>query len=155
MSTRVKPAPCNVRPTSNDSLVFIAQRPYRTAVNPRPTTITHFNLHRARREPQDVPLYVVEGFFDCMWLWQRGIRRVVALMGSTLSATQAALIQKITTPDSGLVVMFDEDDAGRAGREKAVARLSLHCFVRTHQFAQEGQQPDSLMADQVTELRAP
>ena len=114
-----------------------------------------FNLHRAMQELSDAPLYVVEGFFDCMWLWQHGIRRVVALMGSTLSVAQAALIQNITTPDSRVVVMFDEDDAGRAGREKAVARLSLHCFVRTHQFAHEGQQPDSLTADQIAALRAP
>lgn len=114
-----------------------------------------FNLHRATREPQDTPLYVVEGFFDCIWLWQHGIRRVVALMGSTLSPVQAALIQKAVTPDERIVVMFDEDDAGREGREKAVARLSLHCFVRTHQFAAENQQPDSLTLEQLEELRAP
>ncbi len=114
-----------------------------------------FNLHRAMREAQSRPLYVVEGFFDCIWLWQHGIRRVVALMGSTLSPVQAALIQRIVTPDERIVVMFDEDDAGRAGREKAVHRLSLHCFVRTHQFAQEGQQPDALTAEQLEELRTP
>ena len=114
-----------------------------------------FNLHRAMREPQGTPLYVVEGFFDCIWLWQHGIRRVVALMGSTLSPVQAALIQHIVAPDDRIVVMFDEDDAGRAGREKAVHRLSLHCFVRTHQFAQEGQQPDALTAEQLEELRTP
>ena len=113
-----------------------------------------FNLHRAMREPPDTPMYIVEGFFDCIWLWQHGIRRVVALMGSTLSPVQAALIQKAVTPDGRIVVMFDEDDAGREGREKAVARLSLHCFVRTHQFAAEDQQPDSLTAEQLQELRA-
>ena len=111
-----------------------------------------FNLHRAMREPHDTPLYIVEGFFDAIWLWQHGIRRVVALMGSTLSPVQAALIQRIVTPDDRIVVMFDEDDAGRAGREKAVQRLSLHCYVRTHQFAQEGQQPDALTAEQIATL---
>jgi DNA primase len=114
-----------------------------------------FNLHRAAREPHDTPLYVVEGFFDCIRLWQHGIRRVVALMGNTLSPIQAALIQRVITPDERIVVMFDEDDAGRAGREKAVHRLSLHCFVRTHQFAQEGQQPDALTAEQLAQLLAP
>ena len=49
--------------------------------------------------------------------------------------------------------MFDEDDAGRAGREKIVSRLALHCFVRTHQFAQEGQQPDSLTAEELAQLQ--
>lgn len=111
-----------------------------------------FNLHRAAREPQDTPLIVVEGFFDCIRLWQHGIRRVVALMGSTLSPIQAAHIQKIVTPDSRIVVMFDEDEAGRAGREKVASRLSLHCFVRTIQFAHEDQQPDSLTAEEATAL---
>ena len=113
-----------------------------------------FNLHRAMREPDSSPLYVVEGFFDCIWLWQHGIRRVVALMGSTMSPTQAALIQKAVTPDGRIVVMFDEDDAGRGGREKAATRLSLHGFVRTMQFAQEDQQPDSLSPEQLAELPA-
>jgi hypothetical protein len=35
-----------------------------------------------------------EGFFGCIWLWQHGIRRVVALMGSSLSPVQATLVQK-------------------------------------------------------------
>jgi DNA primase len=107
-----------------------------------------FNLHRAMREQSESPLYVVEGFFDCIWLYQHGIRRVVALMGSTLSPVQAALIQKSVTPDSRIVVMLDEDEAGRAGREKIVSRLALHCFVKIHQFAHEDQQPDGLTADQ-------
>ena len=111
-----------------------------------------FNLHRAMREPHDTTLFIVEGFFDAIWLWQHGVRRVVSLMGSTLSSVQAALIQHIVSPDDRIVVMFDEDDAGRAGREKAVQRLSLHCFVRTHQFAQEGQQPDALTAEQIATL---
>ena len=114
-----------------------------------------FNLHRAMSEPQSTPLYIVEGFFDCIWLWQHGTRRVVALMGSSLSPIQAALTQKAVGPDDRIVVMLDEDDAGRAGREKVVSRLSLHCFVRTHQFAHEDQQPDALTAEQLEELRAP
>jgi DNA primase len=105
------------------------------------------------QEPQSTPLYVVEGFFDCIWLWQHGIRRVVALMGSSLSPIQAALIQKSVSPDDRIVVMLDEDDAGRAGREKVVSRLALHCFVRTHQFAHEDQQPDALTAEQLAQLQ--
>ena len=47
-----------------------------------------FNSHRAFREPDDSPLVIVEGFFDCFALWQHGVRRVVALMGSSLSASR-------------------------------------------------------------------
>jgi DNA primase len=113
-----------------------------------------FNLHRATCEPQSKPLYIVEGFFDCIWLWQHGIRRVVALMGSTMSPAQAALIEKAVSPDGRVVVMLDEDDAGRAGREKAVSRLSLHCFVRAIQFAHEDQQPQALTAEELRQLPA-
>jgi len=111
-----------------------------------------FNLHRALREPHSGPLYVVEGFFDCIWLWQHGIRRVVALMGSSLSDQQAAVIQSAVSRDERVIVMLDEDDAGRAGREKIASRLALHCFVRTHQFAQEDQQPDSLTAEVLKQI---
>jgi DNA primase len=55
-----------------------------------------FNLDRATKEPADTPLVIVEGFFDCMKLHQNGCRRVVALMGSTLSAAQEELIRKHT-----------------------------------------------------------
>ncbi len=74
-------------------------------------------------------------------------------MGSTLSPVQAALIQRAVSPDDRIVVMLDEDEAGHAGRERIVSRLALHCFVRTHQFAHEGQQPDSLSAEQLAELQ--
>ena len=36
------------------------------------------------RESQDRPLYVVEGFFASLRLWQHGIRRVVASMVSNI-----------------------------------------------------------------------
>ena len=42
-----------------------------------------FNLDRAIKESG--PLVIVEGFFGCMKLHQLGCRKVVALMGSTLS----------------------------------------------------------------------
>jgi hypothetical protein len=32
-----------------------------------------FNFHRAMSEPEETPLVIVEGFFDCMRLWQRGL----------------------------------------------------------------------------------
>ncbi|HMP07201.1 MAG TPA: CHC2 zinc finger domain-containing protein, partial [Lacipirellulaceae bacterium] len=51
-----------------------------------------FNLHRALKEPADRPLVIVEGFFDVFRLWQLGHRRVVALMGSSLSVAQEALL---------------------------------------------------------------
>ena len=55
-----------------------------------------FNIDRAIKEPGDLPLVVVEGFFGCMKLHQHGCRKAVALMGSSMSAAQEELIRKHT-----------------------------------------------------------
>jgi DNA primase len=103
-----------------------------------------FNIDRAIKEPADKPLVIVEGFFDCMKLHQFGHRRVVALMGSTMSATQEELIRKHTVFNSQVIVMLDENEAGRAGRDDIACRLSKHCFVRIHEFEKEDMEPEHL-----------
>jgi DNA primase len=114
-----------------------------------------FNLHRAVKADPGQPLIVVEGFFDCMNLWQHGIRRVVALMGSTLSPAQEELIVRYTKSDDRIVLMLDEDDAGRAGCEQALQRLAPKAFVKAFRFPKEGQQPDQLSAGEIHELLTP
>jgi len=79
-----------------------------------------FNIDRAVKEPGDEPLVIVEGFFDCMKLHQYGCRKVVALMGSTMSAAQEELIRKHTDSRSQVIVMLDEDEAGQAGRRTSL-----------------------------------
>ena len=111
-----------------------------------------FNIDRAIKEPG--PLVIVEGFFDCMKLHQHGWRRVVALMGSTLSAAQEELIKRHTDRNSQVIVILDEDEAGKAGREDIAVRLAKFCFVKTHVFDQPGAQPDQLSAEDVAALFA-
>jgi DNA primase len=112
-----------------------------------------FNLARALKEPPDQPLIIVEGFFDVMKLWQLGVRKCVALMGSSLSTAQAGLLTARLTPGSHVIVMFDEDDAGREGREDVLRRLALRAFVRVVAFAKEDCQPEHLTADEVKLLQ--
>lgn len=109
-----------------------------------------FNLDRAKTESG--PLVVVEGFFDAMILHQLGHRKVVALMGSSLSLAQEALIRHFSAHSDQILVMLDEDDAGRAARGEVAARLARFAFVRIHAFAEEGQQPAHLTADEVSAL---
>jgi DNA primase len=94
----------------------------------------------------------VEGFFDCMKLHQHGCKKVVGLMGSTLSSAQEELIRKVTDHRSQIIVMLDEDEAGRAGREDIALRLSKFSFVRIHAFATVNQQPDNLSAEEVRQF---
>jgi len=111
-----------------------------------------FNIDRACKEPVEVTMVIVEGFFGCMKLHQHGCRRVVALMGSTMSAAQEELIKKHTDSRSLVIVMLDEDEAGRAGREDIATRLSKFCFVKVHTFAKEGQQPEDLSLEDVNDI---
>ena len=111
-----------------------------------------FNIDRAVKEPAEQPLIIVEGFFDAMKLHQHGCRKVVALMGSTLSAAQEELIRQHTNSQSHVIVMLDENDAGQAGREDIACRLSKFCFVRVHQFDQPDMEPEHLTPEQVQEF---
>jgi DNA primase len=111
-----------------------------------------FNIDRASKESPDTALVIVEGFFDCMKLHQLGHRKTVALMGSTMSAAQEELIRKHTQSNSQIIVMLDEDEAGQAGREDIVARLSRFCFVKTHVFDKADMQPETLSAEEVQEI---
>lgn len=115
-------------------------------------SIELFNYHRACLEPDDTPLVIVEGFFPCMWLWQHGIRRVVALMGSSLSKVQEELITRATTQHSCVVLMLDEDEAGRHGRTDILNRLALKMFVKVVRFEEEGQQPDHLSPEELFDI---
>jgi DNA primase len=111
-----------------------------------------YNLDRAAKQPADEPLVIVEGFFDAMKLHQHGCHKVVALMGSTLSSAQEELIRQHTTSQSHVIVMLDENDAGKAGREDIACRLSKFCFVRVYQFSQPEMEPEHLTAEEVQQL---
>jgi DNA primase len=110
-----------------------------------------FNLDRAKAEPG--MLIVVEGFFDAMKLHQLGHRKVVALMGSSLSSAQEALLRRHTDKHSQILVMLDGDDAGRSAATEIAARLAQLAFVRIHAF-EEGQQPEHLTAEELTDILA-
>jgi 5S rRNA maturation endonuclease (ribonuclease M5) len=75
-----------------------------------------------------------------------------AVMGSTMSAAQEELIRKCTNQHSQVIVMLDEDESGRAGREDIAVRLSKFVFVKVHAFEKENQQPDQMTADEVQQL---
>ena len=111
-----------------------------------------FHLDRAKQESG--PLIVVEGFFGAMQLHQLGHRKVVALMGSSLSPAQEDLIRRHTDQHSQILVMLDEDDAGRSARDEIAARLAKFAFVRIHVFGVEGMQPEHLTAEQLAEVFA-
>lgn len=111
-----------------------------------------FNLHRARQSAGDGPLIIVEGFFDCMKVWQAGIERVVALMGSALSPAQEEQIAQFVGHQGHIALMFDADDAGLSAREEALRRFASRAYVRVIELRNFGKQPDELSTEQLREL---
>jgi DNA primase len=111
-----------------------------------------FNLDRAIKEPAEKPLVIVEGFFDVIKLHQHGYGKVVALMGSTMSTAQEELIRQHTDKQSHIIVMLDENAAGKEGRTDVAARLSQHCFVKTHTFDKPDAEPEHLTAAELMQI---
>jgi DNA primase len=111
-----------------------------------------FNYHRAVAADLLTALVVVEGFFDCMKVWQAGYQRVVSIMGSSLSDAQEDLIVKAVGRGGKVILMFDEDGAGRAGREKAAMRLARRVRVEVIELEIEGTQPDHLPSGEILGL---
>jgi DNA primase len=107
-----------------------------------------YRFAEAMREPFEQPLVIVEGFFDAMRLWQIGVRKVVALMGSSLSIAQEQMLAEALSPASQVILIFDEDDAGREGRSGVLQRLSLRCYTRVVAFVEEGFQAKNLTAEE-------
>jgi len=107
-----------------------------------------FNLHRAReRLTGDNALVIVEGFWSVIRLHEEGFAAVAAF-GHVLSEQQAALIAAHT--DKAILV-FDGDEAGRKGMEKAALLLSRHVYTRCL-FLADGEKPDTMKLDALRAL---
>ena len=106
-----------------------------------------FNLHQAHGDP----LVLVEGFFDVFSLWQAGVENAVALMGSSLSTEQEALILTHLGEHGRLLLMFDGDEAGRTCTEEARDRLIEKVHTKVIKL-KEGEQPDNLSKEEIKNL---
>jgi DNA primase len=104
-----------------------------------------FNLHRATGDT----VIVVEGFFDCMNIYQSGIHDVVALMGSTLSTRQHELLLRF----KNIVLFLDGDEPGMDATKELSAKLVYSHFVRAVSLS-AGVQPDQLSSDDLIQLFA-
>jgi DNA primase len=80
-----------------------------------------YNLNNVKKITDNKPLIVVEGFKSVWRLHQYGIKKVVASIGSKITTGQKALLYKYAL--NGIVVMFDNDEAGIAGALQAYEEL--------------------------------
>jgi len=106
-----------------------------------------FNLHRAVREAAGCAV-VVEGFFDCLRVYQAGYPNVVALLGVSLSEVQEQLLVERFPR---LVLMLDGDEAGRRASQQLAARLKGKVSLSVVEVS-SGRQPDQLSSEEMESL---
>jgi DNA primase len=87
-----------------------------------------FNGHRIAAPVDD--LIVVEGFMSVFWLVQNGYPNVVAMMGSTCSAEQAALIRNLVTDGGHVWAFTDGDQAGSRCAQDLLVQIATDRSVR-------------------------
>ena len=82
-----------------------------------------FNLRTY--SPED--LIIVEGEFDAMSLWQKGITNAVSLYGSTFSSVQRDKILKFSR---SLTLFLDSDKAGKKGARDIIKQLGMYSIIK-------------------------
>jgi DNA primase len=104
-----------------------------------------YGLREALTTDNSAPLIVVEGAFKVYYLVQAGFPSTVAVMGSSLSDEQAAILAATGRP---IVLFFDGNEAGQAGMRLAAAKLIRRGFVRVVSLPND-KEPDGLPADEL------
>ncbi len=118
-------------------------------------TAVLFNLHRARELAREKgELIVTEGYFTVFKLLQCGIENAVATMGAHLSERQRDLLVETLGPNGRVLLLFDDDEAGRAGSVKAAEEVMDQLFVKVVKLPYGAIQPDVLADEQLRLLVA-
>lgn len=106
-----------------------------------------FNVHRAATAGSDT-VVIVEGYFDCLRVYQAGFPYVVALMGCALSGAQEVLLLERF---QRIVLMLDGDAAGRGASRAIADRVSMRSSVGVVHVP-DGAQPDQLPSEVIQRL---
>ena len=71
-----------------------------------------------------------------------------------MSPRQYEHIKKLVSPDDHIILILDEDKAGREGREKIIPELAKIAYVKSVLLEQENTSPDNLSSDILSQLIA-
>lgn len=85
---------------------------------------------------------VVEGYMDLISLFQAGIKNVVAIMGTALTADHAKMLKRMTR---NVLVLLDGDQAGQTAAERSLPILLAGGLYPKGFSLPEGQDPDDFI----------
>ena len=87
---------------------------------------------------------LVEGYWDVLTCYDRGIRRCVASMGTAVTVQQARLLARYTDK---VTLLMDGDEAGRKSQHAAAELFIAEGFDVTIVQLAEGEDPDSYLRE--------
>jgi DNA primase len=108
-----------------------------------------FNLDKAKAAIRQMEFaLLVEGQMDCISVYLRGIKNVIATSGTAFTEHQVALLKRHT---SQVVVNFDPDAAGSNAAEKSIALLTEEGFTIKIVTLDGGLDPDRYIRERGVE----
>jgi len=108
-----------------------------------------FNLDKAKAAIRQMEFaLLVEGQMDCISVYLRGIKNVIATSGTAFTEQQVNLLKRHT---SQLVVNFDPDAAGSNAAEKSIALLTEEGFTIKIVTLDGGLDPDRYIRERGVE----
>lgn len=113
-------------------------------------------LYPAIPEPVNGSIILVEGLFDMINLYDKGLPNGVAIMTASLGKKRDKVLEKFTNFKlqgiNKIYIMLDGDEAGRKGAKQIENHLK-NTFMTEIIELPDGQDPGGFDQDTVTELR--
>ena len=104
-------------------------------------------LWNLQNTTQNEPLWIVEGYADCITMWQNGIKNVVALGGTAFTSDHVELLKEHKY--TNLIFMFDNDAPGQemlASVLKNYFRTSINFDVKVCTYGNlKAKDPDEVI----------
>ncbi|MCJ8277625.1 MAG: DNA primase, partial [Bdellovibrionales bacterium] len=89
-------------------------------------------------------VFVVEGYMDFIALYSRGVKNVVATLGTALTENHVRLIKRWT---KNVVLLFDGDQAGQTAAERSLSNFFLHDLAPQIFVLPDGKDPDDHISE--------
>ena len=100
--------------------------------------VTHKNILQKNK------VYIVEGNFDLLTLYEHGITNAIAMLGSKLSLSQISLLARFAEE---FIIATDGDKAGKDCAVKLIEMLNDNNVVHKQLSLPTGSDPDSLIRE--------
>lgn len=101
--------------------------------------------------PEYDRILLVEGIMDCIWLWQLGIKNVMAVMTNQLTGQQASLIKENFKE---ICLWLDYDEPGIRGTIKAIDQLGEHLKVEVAGYPEGRKDPAECTPQEIMMVRS-